>query len=123
MTLNDYQIQAARTMPNLPNDACELNMALGLAGETGELVDKIKKVVFHSHPFDRDAYAAELGDVLWYLAGLATVHGLLLSDVAAGNVAKLRRRYPVGFDSARSIARDTEAEAVAAQMGMAGAVE
>jgi NTP pyrophosphatase (non-canonical NTP hydrolase) len=38
-----------------------------------------------------------LGDVLWYLADIATARGLNLADVAAGNLEKLQHRYPNGF--------------------------
>ena len=41
----------------------------------------------------------ELGDVLWYVAGLASHYGLSLDDIMAGNVAKLNARYPNGWPS------------------------
>ncbi len=106
MELSDYQRLAARTLdPARPFDDRLTNSALGLAGEAGETVDYIKKVLFHSHPLDRAKLADELGDVLWYLAALATTCDLALSDIAAHNIAKLQRRYPNGFSADNSLAR------------------
>lgn len=82
------------------------NFALGLAGEAGEVVDLVKKHVFHEHILDRVHLAEELGDVLWYVAALASTLGIPLEDIAAANVAKLLARYPEGFDAQRSRERD-----------------
>lgn len=71
--------------------------ALGLAGETGEYVDIIKKHLFHGKPLDRDHALAELGDVLWYLMYAADTLGSSLEEVATINDAKLAARYPTGF--------------------------
>lgn len=51
--------------------------ALGLAGESGEVTDLIKKYVFHGHPLDVAKVTKEAGDVMWYIA--STCHGSLLS--------------------------------------------
>lgn len=99
--LNEYQTLAARTLDR-PGERA-LNMAaLGLAGEAGEVVDLIKKHIYHGHPMDLAKLVAELGDVLWYVATLATALDIKLSDVAEGNIEKLMARYPEGFSSERS---------------------
>ena len=77
--------------------------ALGLAGEAGEVVDAIKKWSFQGHVLDQKAVLLELGDVLWYLALIGSVFGWALEEVVAANVAKLRKRYPDGFEEARRI--------------------
>jgi len=82
--------------------------AMGLAGETGEVVDALKKWVGHDHPFDREEIVKEMGDVLWYLAELGTALGIGLDEVAEKNEAKLRLRYPDGFTVAKSITRTDE---------------
>lgn len=103
MILDEYQQLAARTLGRDRTHEQQLsNAALGLAGESGEVADLIKKHLFHATPLDQEALVKELGDCLWYIAAFATVLDLSLSDIAERNVEKLRRRYPDGFDSERS---------------------
>lgn len=98
MTLADYQREAARTSSApFPERERLLVQTLGLCGESGEVADLVKKHAWHGRKLDRAEIADELGDVLWYLADIATALGVSLEDIAAGNVAKLRRRYPDGF--------------------------
>jgi len=100
MNLDTYQQQAGRTDPHPPGSRdAMLNGVLGLAGEVGEVVEAVKKHVFHGHALDRQALVGELGDVLWYVARLAAAFGISLGDVAVRNLDKLQRRYPNGFSS------------------------
>lgn len=109
MNFDDYQIAAARTINHDLSHRNQLACAaLGLAGEAGEAADMLKKHLFHDHPLDRAKLVGELGDVLWYLATLATTLGVTLDEVASGNVAKLRARYPAGFSADKSINRDSQ---------------
>jgi NTP pyrophosphatase (non-canonical NTP hydrolase) len=83
--------------------------ALGLAGEAGEVVDAIKKWSYQGHLLDQEALLLELGDVLWYLALIGSVFGWELEQMVEANVAKLRKRYPEGFEGARaSMVREQE---------------
>jgi len=73
--------------------------ALGLAGETGEVLEKIKKSF--RDKVERDAewsrsVGKELGDVLWYLAILADQLGLTFQEVVDLNIAKLEKREKEG---------------------------
>jgi NTP pyrophosphatase (non-canonical NTP hydrolase) len=80
-----------------------------LCEEAGEVHGKVKKVVYHGHAMDdamRAAIMEELGDLLWYLDRVAERVGVTLEQVAQANMAKLRRRYPNGFEKARSQKRD-----------------
>ena len=74
--------------------------ALGLAGETGEICEKLKKAIRDEGGKISDErkslLAKELGDVLWYIATLATELGLDLGDIASGNLAKLAARKQAG---------------------------
>lgn len=81
--------------------------ALGLAGEAGEVCDLIKKHFGHGHELDVDKLKLELGDVLWYVAGLAHLLDLNLSEVAYANLDKLKKRYPQGFSHEASRNRTT----------------
>jgi len=107
-SFDTYQALARRTAGDHPEFADRVtNWVLGLAGEAGEIADRWKKVLYHGHPFDKDAMVEELGDLLWYAAMLSDALGLPLSEVAARNIEKLRARYPDGFSSERSIHRTT----------------
>lgn len=104
MNFEDYQDLAARTMNDSLSERDALSMTgLGLAGEAGETVELIKKHNFHGKELDREKLKAELGDVLWYLANMARSAGISLRSVAEGNIAKLRARYPQGFQNGGGI--------------------
>lgn len=105
MTLNDYQVAADRTSGNLSPWDKVRNGCYGLNGEAGECIDILKKVEFQGHTFDPEKMLDELGDVLWYVAQAATGLGVSLQEVAEHNIAKLKARYPEGFDPERSIHR------------------
>lgn len=82
MTLSEYQDAALRTASRKPGEEVSRTidlaaLALGVAGEAGEVCDLIKKHVGHGHPLDRDKLVKELGDVLWYGSVLAYRVGVL----------------------------------------------
>lgn len=110
MKLNEYQKLSKRTLPERKDLQGKLmalsNYGLGLAGESGEVVDHIKKHVFHGHELNLGEVRNELGDVLHYATGLATMCGLSLEDVASYNIRKLNKRYPIGFSKEDSINRE-----------------
>jgi NTP pyrophosphatase (non-canonical NTP hydrolase) len=93
---DDYQRAALRTARDKDAQDEFMHLVLGLVGETGEIAEKVKKLVRDQNSdlalLDRDDMAAELGDVLWYAAVLANFLGLSLSDVAQRNVDKLADR-------------------------------
>lgn len=79
--------------------------ALGLAGESGEFADTVKKILFHGHELNqlqRIHMVEELGDLLWYLAIAADALQCSLAYVADKNMQKLNNRYPDGFSEVRS---------------------
>ncbi|MEK6459556.1 nucleoside triphosphate pyrophosphohydrolase family protein [Heyndrickxia faecalis] len=108
MQLNEFQIASKRTMPSIYNDQAKANYALGLCGEAGEVVDLIKKEVFHGHQEEPEKVKNELGDLMHYVAGVATIYGWTLEEVCAANIKKLLIRYPNGFNSSDSIRRVDE---------------
>ena len=96
MDLNAYQ-QGARATARYPDvGANPIYPTLGLCGEAGEVADKVKKVLrdqggeFSSDV--RQALKLELGDVLWYVAQLASELGFELEEIAAANLSKLASR-------------------------------
>lgn len=107
MEANDYQKLAMITL-NKKLDKKEIltNSVMGLCGESGEACDIVKKHLFHGHELDRESLIKELGDVAWYLAEAAFALDIELDEVLAKNIEKLRKRYPEGFSSERSINRE-----------------
>lgn len=109
MDFKNYQKLSQRTLIN--NEDNIANYALGLAGETGETIDYLKKFLYHGHDIDVEILIKELGDVLWYLTALCSIFEIEIEDVAIANVDKLQKRYPVGFDKVRSIKRNEDQNA------------
>ena len=105
-TLAEYQAAATRTInTSLATDHRLVDAAAGLAEEAGEVLGIVRKHVFMHHELDRARLITELGDALWCLTAVAGAVGLSLDDVAAANLAKLRRRYPDGYSDAASAKR------------------
>lgn len=101
LTLNDYQEAAHGTSKNTRIDGnCWLYPAVGMANEAGELLGKMKKVFRDNDGVlgntRRTEIAAELGDILWYVAELATQLEIDLADIAAYNLTKLADRADRG---------------------------
>ncbi|MEB3334294.1 MAG: nucleoside triphosphate pyrophosphohydrolase family protein [Cyanobacteriota bacterium] len=96
MDLQAYQAQTAATARYPEVGANPIYPTLGLCGEAGEVADKVKKVLRdHGGHFSdalRADLALELGDVLWYLARLASELELDLGAIAEANLAKLASR-------------------------------
>ena len=72
---------------------------VGLAAESGEFLEIVKKMVFQGKPWNadnREHLIIELGDVLWYVAQACMALEVSFDDVVAGNVEKLKKRYPGG---------------------------
>jgi len=100
LDFNLYQRQARKTAiyQNLGNNF--VYPTLGLTGKAGEVAEKIKKVIRDKNGLidknTRQELKKELGDVLWYLANLATEAGLSLEEIARTNLEKLASRKKRG---------------------------
>lgn len=95
MKISEYQEFCAKgILPATLEREPIVGFALGLAGESGEVVDDIKKKYFHGRTIDPDHTIEELGDVMWYVANIATQLGVTLDKVIERNADKLRVRYP-----------------------------
>jgi NTP pyrophosphatase (non-canonical NTP hydrolase) len=103
---HDYTQEVLRTYAG--EDTCKEKLtlgSLGLAGESGEVIDAIKKWMFQGHDIDPLDLLNEIGDVLWYLTLMCSAFGYGLDYAIEANIKKLRKRYPNGFDSRQSINR------------------
>lgn len=108
MTGNKFQKHALRTAGTMNMMDMLINGVMGLAGESGECVDLVKKMLFQEHGLDKERLGKELGDVAWYLAVTAHAIGYTLDQIFQMNVDKLQERYPDGFDPERSRNRKAE---------------
>lgn len=81
------------------------HMALGVAGEAGEIVDAIKKHTCYNKEIDVKHVIEEVGDMLFYLTGIANILGFDLDDAVEANIAKLNKRYAQSFTDAEASAR------------------
>jgi NTP pyrophosphatase (non-canonical NTP hydrolase) len=99
MELAEYQRLSRRTA-EYPREAWLAYPALGLAGEAGEVAEHAKKAIRDDggsvSEQRRAAMSKELGDVLWYVAQIASELGLELEDVARENLEKLSSRQQRG---------------------------
>ena len=100
MDFNDYQSKSRKTAGYPAIGHPVIYPVLGLANEAGEVAGKIKKV-FRDRGGEiseetREALKAELGDVLWYIAQVATELNLSLDEIAEHNIAKLYDRLERG---------------------------
>ena len=99
MELNEYQTQAKNTAI-YPKDRAVVYPALGLAGEAGEVANKVKKIIRDDGNKINESLvqeiSAEIGDCLWYISVLADDIGCKLSDIANANLIKLANRKKKG---------------------------
>jgi NTP pyrophosphatase (non-canonical NTP hydrolase) len=101
MELDDYQLKAIRTDQRPGDDeGAVMFPIIGLASEVGTLVKHFKKRIRDgdAHELFVDEVAEELGDVLWYVANLASKLDLSLESIAARNLSKVGARWPVDED-------------------------
>ena len=113
---NSYQTLANRTLIPVPDFEITPEQvmiswnALGLVGEAGEVAELVKKGIYHQHGINREAVKKELGDVLWYVAALATEFELSIEEIMKANIAKLRARFPDGYSPDRTKFKQGDAE-------------
>jgi len=103
MELRDYQREAQATDQVPAGDPNAVIVPLlGMAGEVGSLLEEYKKYLRDkdAHVLFPNQVAEELGDILWYLANTATKFDLDLGEIATGNLAKTRDRWPPDGTSA-----------------------
>lgn len=100
MTFEEYQKLSRRTAMYPDKDKNFIYPTLGLCGETGEVVEIIKKAIRDNNGVveenKKEELKKELGDVLWYISQIATELGLSLDEIASLNIEKLSSRLERG---------------------------
>lgn len=104
--INILSVLEGVEIPNKAKDSLEefnyrlniLHAAIGMVDEAGEILDHIKKYVYHDKPFEKNKMASEFGDHEWYKFNLLRLLGVSFSDTLRANKIKLDARYPNGRD-------------------------
>ncbi len=98
----DYQ-SFVESLDDLDGEGANINRlltaAVGISAEGGEFMEIVKKMVFQGKPWNdhnRKHLIIELGDVMWYVMQACMALDISLDEVIAGNVEKLKKRYPGG---------------------------
>ena len=114
MNAEQYSVLALRFAADRTQEKKQLEAAMGIGGESGEIVDVIKKNIFYGKELDRMHVLEELGDLSWYINLM--IHSLesTWDEVFSMNMRKLEARYPtMVFQAEHAINRDTVAEKAA----------
>jgi len=101
MTFNEYQKKAKTTLLSSGDELLDvLHMALGISGESGEVSEKLKKIIRDNNGdlsrLDLESLKKELGDVLWHLAVMAELLSISFDEIATLNIEKLASRKKRG---------------------------
>lgn len=111
MNIQEYFQNTERTRSLLSDKQLDnIHMALGLVTEAGELADVFKKNLAYNKNIDWINVQEEIGDLLWYIAGLCNINGFDLEAILQNNIDKLRTRYPEKFTSQDAIERNLDKE-------------
>lgn len=103
---DDYSAIIRRATENIRG----LHAAMGVATESGELVDSFKRAVFYGVELDKTNIVEEVGDIFWYIALLADEIGFSIQDCMDANIRKLQARYPERFSEESAVCRDLDVE-------------
>ena len=113
MKVNDYGLMVATLLKNpelikhelSAKSANLLHVAVGIAGEAGEILELAKKVVINSHQPNPEKFLAELGDIEFYLEAMRQHFGFTRDQVLQANIDKLQHRYDGVYSDRASVAR------------------
>ena len=126
--IDSYQREAQHTDRTGNGSGGAIVAMLGLAGESGQLLSEYKKLLRDgdTHVCFRDRLREELGDLLWYVATVASKFDLRLADVARENLSKVRARwgnpkaprsFDAGFPEGERLPRKFVAELISIEEG------
>lgn len=101
-----YILDVKRTMPDeLKKQDRINNICYGLGGESGEILDYLKKVFYHKQVFNPKILSEEIGDLFWYICALMYEYDLDFTQILRQNIEKRKKRYPNGFNPLDSLLR------------------
>lgn len=110
LTRGTYLPLTATDRDTVNIDPRVLHSIIGIATESGELVDAVVKHLEYDKPLDRTNVLEEIGDLNWYQAIAVDSLNADWEQIQETNIAKLKARYPEKFTSENAINRDLEAE-------------
>ena len=111
MLINEYVKNSQRTLAKLENKQLDnLHVTLGMLTEVGELADQFKKNMAYNKEIDWVNVQEEIGDLMFYVAGLCTINNFDLEKILFKNIEKLKARYPEKFTEKNAINRDLDKE-------------
>ena len=87
-----------------------LHAGIGLATESGELLDALKKHIFYGKELDTINLGEEIGDMFWYCAIIADELGFNFDEIMEKNITKLKARYGEKFTEMAANCRDLKVE-------------
>ena len=112
MTPEEYLKKSKHTMPedvvrNIGKEEMDLlHAAVGVATESAELVDQVKKHIIYGNELDKTNLLEECGDILWYMAIILRNYDSSFEKVMEANIEKLKVRYPDKFSQEKCNNRD-----------------
>lgn len=87
-----------------------IHASIGMSGESGEILDTLKKTMMYGKELNITNLKEECGDVLWYMSILLHEIDSSFEEIMQQNVDKLRKRYPTGFTEKDAITRKDKAD-------------
>ena len=111
MEWTEYQEKAFRTNAYLGDMFMDnAHMVFGLVTETAELADILKKYMAYGKDIDWTNFREEMGDIMWYIAGLCVFNDIDMGQILDQNIAKLEARYGDKFTEDKANYRDLDNE-------------
>lgn len=104
------RLKMYETSKDDPSLARLLHAAIGMSGESGEVLDSLKKSLMYGKPLNANNLKEECGDLLWYMSLMLHELGTDFETVMQMNIDKLSKRYPEGFTEKDAIERKDKNE-------------
>lgn len=107
-TYTDLSDRTCKHVESLTMDAKKYDLmhaTLGIAGESGEIVDAVKKHVIYNKDLDVANMREEIGDIMWYIALACRTLDFDMEEILQENIEKLAKRYPEKYTDAHASLR------------------